>query len=167
MNARPRSDMATIISAAAAVAGVVAAVILGILALQRNASPPPVVQAAVTVTTVDRAPATEELTATAHASAPTKTPESASMTTIPPPHQRTEYTSNRDAPVAVAHDRISRVGDATDLPDVVAAADEMLALLHRQSMSVEGQLRSTQSDPDPALQGIITTDLALDLTLTD
>lgn len=167
MNVRPRSDMATIVSAAAAVAGVVAAVILGILALQRNASPPPVVQATMTVTTAERAPAAQELTTTTQASALNKTASSAPMTRIPLQHRPTEYTANRAAPIEAAREGISRVGDARDLPDVIAAADETLALLRRESISVRGQLRVTQSVPDPALQGIITTDLALDLTLAN
>lgn len=167
MNVRPRSDMATIVSAAAAVAGVVAAVILGILALQRNASAPPVVQAAVTVTTVEQGPAEQEFITTTHASAPTNTAAGAPPTTIPPEHRRTEYTTNRAVPTESARDGISRVGDARDLPDVIAAADETSVLLNRKSISVRGQLRITQSAPDPALQGIITTDLALDLTLAD
>lgn len=51
------------------------------------------------------------------------------------------------------------------MPEVVAAADDVLTILGSELPTIRGNLRATQSGPDMALQGLITTDLTLDLRL--
>jgi hypothetical protein len=53
------------------------------------------------------------------------------------------------------------------LPDVIAAADDALNILQFNDYSVQGNLRWSQSQPDDGLQGIITTDLTLDVRFID
>jgi len=61
-----------------------------------------------------------------------------------------------------------RVGERErTMPEVVAAADDALAILQSHFPTVRGSLRGTQSEPDVALQGLITTDLTLDVKLID
>jgi len=64
-------------------------------------------------------------------------------------------------------DEIAVAGPGRNLPDVVAAADDAMLVLRAQPYTVRGQLRATQSTPDPALQGVITTDLVLDVRLLE
>lgn len=52
-------------------------------------------------------------------------------------------------------------------PNVVAAAEDALNALRSQLYVVRGHLRSIQSQPNEALQGLITTNLTLDVTLLD
>lgn len=63
------------------------------------------------------------------------------------------------------HDEITVSDECRGFPDVVAAADDALNVLRSQSYSVQGHLRSTQSEPNDQLQGLITTDLTLDVKL--
>jgi hypothetical protein len=60
--------------------------------------------------------------------------------------------------------QVSRVAvDADALPDVRAAANDALMLLREHYPLVAGSLRATQTGPDASLQGIITTNLTLDI----
>jgi hypothetical protein len=65
------------------------------------------------------------------------------------------------------HDEITVNEQSRGLPDVVAAADDALNSLRSQSYFVQGHIRSTQSEPNDQLQGLITTDLILDVKLID
>jgi len=53
------------------------------------------------------------------------------------------------------------------LPEVAAAAEDALTILHSQVHTVRGSLRGRQTEPDAALHGIITTDLTLDVKIID
>lgn len=68
---------------------------------------------------------------------------------------------------APGHDEITIDEQVGSLPEVHGAADDALNMLRSQFYTVRGHLRSTQSQPDEGLQGLITTDLTLDVTLTD
>lgn len=73
----------------------------------------------------------------------------------------------RNASKTARHDEITVGEGEKALPDVRAAADDALNTLRSQLYTVRGHLRSTQSLPDEKLQGLITTDLTLDVTLID
>jgi hypothetical protein len=53
------------------------------------------------------------------------------------------------------------------MPEVVAAADDVLRMLRSQFPTVRGSLRGRQTEADVTLQGLITTDLTLDVKLID
>jgi hypothetical protein len=70
----------------------------------------------------------------------------------------------RNVRPTTGHDEIT-VGEDSTLPDVAGAANDALSVLRSPLYRVQGRLRSTQSQPDAGLQGLITTDLTLDVTL--
>jgi hypothetical protein len=84
-----------------------------------------------------------------------------SPTTVPPSRPRTT------TPKATIRSEIAIDEQERAIPGVVAAADDMLTALQSRSHAVRGRLRSTQSEPDASLQGLITTDLTLDVKLID
>lgn len=65
------------------------------------------------------------------------------------------------------HSEITLGEREQSMPEVVAAAEDVLTILHSQVHTVRGSLRGRQTEPDAALQGIITTDLTLDVKLID
>lgn len=73
----------------------------------------------------------------------------------------------RDASIQTLGDEITVSDQARGLPDAVAAADDALLALRSSACTVRGHLRGTQSAPDAGLQGLITTDLILDVKLID
>jgi hypothetical protein len=62
---------------------------------------------------------------------------------------------------------ITRSGGAKDVDEIVIAAEDVLDALRAQSHTARVRLRADQSAPDDTLQGLITTDLVLDVKLID
>ncbi len=70
-------------------------------------------------------------------------------------------------PATRSHSAIAVSEQGRAIPELTAAADDALMMLRSHSHSVRGNLRGTQGDPDLSLQGLITTDLTLDVKLMD
>ncbi|HEX8616207.1 MAG TPA: hypothetical protein VF911_01365, partial [Thermoanaerobaculia bacterium] len=60
---------------------------------------------------------------------------------------------------------ITTIGDAGALPAVGAIADDALHMLQRRFSEIRGEVHSSQSVPDEDLQGLITTDLTLNVSV--
>jgi hypothetical protein len=74
------------------------------------------------------------------------------------------------APPRVTESRrheITRSGGAKDIGEIVGAAEDVLDALRAQSHAARVRLRADQTAPDDTLQGLITTDLVLDVKLMD
>jgi hypothetical protein len=70
-------------------------------------------------------------------------------------------------PATRSHSAIAVSEQGRAIPELTAAADDALIMLRSHSHTVRGNLRGMQSAPDVSLQGLITTDLTLDVRLMD
>ena len=166
---RPRGSEAwTALGAIAGVAGVLATVAVAFWASGRRVFSPD----AVRVDTGEARPVSpntdggssrqrEVSTAGNDASAVTDA-TSVSSTSTP---SVTKPESRSGGAARVSEITVSEHGRA--LPDVIAAADDALNILQFEHHRVQGNLRWSQSQADDGLQGIITTDLTLDVRFID
>lgn len=87
------------------------------------------------------------------------TPERVTPASVP---ASSPATPSKAAPL---RNLITTVGDAGALPAVGAIAEDALHMLQRKFGEIRGEIHSSQSVPDEGLQGLITTDLTLNVSV--
>lgn len=90
-----------------------------------------------------------------------------SVAVLTPPPATPPESSPQEASLTLGGDEITVDEPGKALPEVLAARDDILNMLRSNSYTMRGHLRSTQSEPNAELRGLITTDLTLDMKLVD